>query len=183
MEKDAAEELAEEALSRAPEGAAMKRSGEILPGDFAPVLACDRRLRPTGFCMRWGYSGPSGLVINARSETAAERTMFRDGMLRRRCLLPLSWYFEWEKRGRERVRYAIRPKGEGRFYLAGLYRLEDRLPVFTVLTRAPGAEIAFLHDRMPVILGEADRGAWLDMNESAERLLERACTEVLWGAG
>lgn len=174
MDPEAAEEIAGEAERRRPGGAVMKRSGEIRPGDFAPVLANDRRLTPGGFCMRWGYAGPRGLVFNARSETCGEKPMFRDGYLRRRCLIPLSRYFEWEKRGRERLRYALAPEGTGPFYLAGLYRLEDRIPVFTVLTRAPAPAIAFLHDRMPVLLARREGERWLDPGEDPGRILELA---------
>ena len=52
----------------------------------------------------------------------------------------------------------------GLMYLAGIYRYEAdrRLPVFSILTRAPAPEIAFIHDRMPVIFSEANCRAWLD---------------------
>lgn len=183
IEADDAAEIADAARARTPEGAVMKRSGEIFPGDFVPVLAPDRRRRPSGFCMRWGYSGQRGLVFNARSETALSKPMFRDGMLERRCLAPLTRYFEWEKRGTRRVRHALTPRGGGRFYLAGLYRLEDRLPVFTVLTRAPVGDLARLHDRMPVLLRAEDAGAWLDPSGDPVRLLERAWLDVAIGEG
>ena len=46
-------------------------------------------------------------IINARSETAVDKPLFRDGMLQRCCLIPVMNYFEWEKQGRYRIRYAI----------------------------------------------------------------------------
>ena len=90
-------------------GAAVAR--DVLPTDTAAVIASSRRLSPGVFAMRWGFSGAGGApVINARSETAHERPMFAESMASRRCLIPAGWYYEWERRGRERVRYAIRPE-------------------------------------------------------------------------
>ena len=77
-------------LNRAP----VKASGEIFPADRAPVLAPSRSGRAKGFAMRWGFTLNGRRVINARSETAAERPLFRDSLLSRRCLIPLTRYYE-----------------------------------------------------------------------------------------
>lgn len=108
---------------------------------------------PSAFVMKWGYSLPDGKVVfNARSESASSRPMFQDGIVQRRCLVPAAYYFEWEKRGREKIKYAIGQNERGILYMAGIYRLEKGVPVFTILTRSPADSIAFIHDRMPVIL-------------------------------
>lgn len=52
--------------------------------------------------------------------------MFRDGMQQRRCLLPASHYFEWEKRQREKIKYAIKPSGSYMLFMAGRYRIEGK---------------------------------------------------------
>ena len=148
--------------------------GDVLPSLTAAALAAGRN--GTGaFPMIWGfrrYDG-KGLVVNARSETALEKPMFRQSMLERRCLIPASCYYEWEKREEGKIKYAIRPREPGRIYLAGIYRYEEdrKLPVFTVLTCDSAAEIAFIHDRMPVIFMEKDRDAWLDRRQDPEKLL------------
>ena len=139
---------------------AAKVAGEVFPGDRVPVLCRSRagNLRP--FAMDWGYTLPDGKkLINARSETAAEKPLFRESVRLRRCLLPMSAYFEWEKREGGKRKYRIAPAEEGLFYLAGLYRFEGARPVCTVLTRAAAPEIEFIHDRMPVLLSAA---AWED---------------------
>lgn len=51
-------------------------------------------------------------------------------------------------------KYAIMPKGQELTWLCGLYRLENNYPHFVLLTREPGEDIAFIHDRMPLILPE-----------------------------
>ncbi|HBE87400.1 MAG TPA: SOS response-associated peptidase, partial [Lachnoclostridium sp.] len=81
------------------------KTGEIFPTNLAPVLSPDGIMK----AMRWGfpkYDG-KGEIINARSETAAEKNMFRRPMMEGRCLVPASWYFEWERRGKQKVKYAL----------------------------------------------------------------------------
>lgn len=140
----------------------VQTSGEIFPGDGVPVLCLSRAGNVRAFAMAWGYRlGDGKRIINARSETAAERPLFRDGMRNRRCLLPMSAYFEWEKLDGQRRKYRIAPTGCGLHYLAGLYRFEGNFPACTVLTTQAAPEIAFIHERMPVILGPSQRDAWL----------------------
>lgn len=149
--------------------------GEIRPTDAAPVIANNRAGEPTPFVMRWGFTCNGAPVINARSETAVSKPLFRESMARRRCLIPASYYFEWEKRTTGKVKYAI---GAGNLvYLAGLYRLEDSGPVFTILTRAPAEQIAFIHNRMPVILPRSVHREWLN-GEPPDAILRAAELDV-----
>ena len=160
--------------------------GEIFPSATVAAMAMGRSGSIGAYPMQWGFHRPDnkGLIINTRSETALEKPMFRASMQTRRCLIPASWYFEWETRdmqqsldmasfqiqsgpkGRysQKIKYAIRPRTKGLIYLAAIYRYEEsqRLPAFSILTREPANEIAFIHDRMPVIFSDATRGIWLD---------------------
>ena len=161
----------------------LKTSGEIFPSDVVPVLANSRRQDVQPFAMRWGYSFPGGRpVINARAETAAEKPLFRDGMRQRRCLIPASSYFEWERREGQKTKYAIRPAGAEMLYLAGIYHLENHdgavVPSFAILTRSAAPEIAFIHDRMPVILPPDCARDWLKVENRADEVLRRALQEM-----
>ena len=112
----------------------VKTSGEVFPTDTVPIIANSRAMVPSAFAMSWGYSLPDGKrIINARSETAEEKAMFRDGMAQRRCVVPATNYFEWERAGKQKTKYAIRPAGNGLMYMAGIYRVENGRPVFTIL--------------------------------------------------
>lgn len=159
-----------------PEALAQMKTGEIFPGDVAPLLASEGpRL------MQWGYTGHPNRVINARSETAAEKPMFRQSLLRRRCLIPASGYFEWRRTAhgnKTKDKYAFFHP-EGPLYLAGLWREERTrpLPVFVILTRSAPPEIADIHNRMPVLLPEKAREAWLGGVDAAP-LLNQAETRV-----
>lgn len=167
-----------DALNR--KGQAVK-TGEVFPSDTVPVIANSQSLQRAVFAMPWGYRMPDGrLMINARVETAAEKPLFRDGMAQRRCLLPASGYFEWEKRDDGKIKYMIRPIDTGTMYIAGLYRIEGGQARCTVLTRSPAQSIAFIHDRMPVLLpGDVIRD-WLNPRYAAAEIIKAAIMDVLY---
>ncbi|MBO4360127.1 MAG: SOS response-associated peptidase family protein [Eubacteriaceae bacterium] len=154
-------------------------TGDLVPGSMAAVLALSKQMKPDAFCMRWGYSLSDGkLVFNSRSESASSKSMFSEGMRSHRCLIPASGYYEWEKTDNGKRKYLIRPKDEDIFFMAGIYRTEDDGAVFSILTRESSPDIAFIHDRMPVIFREKDAGAWLELSRDADRIIEGAFTEM-----
>ena len=158
---------------------AVKTGGEVFPTDVVPVVANSRSMERAVFPMRWGYGRKDGhVLINARSETAAEKPLFRDGMLQRRCLIPASNYFEWERRGKEKTKYAIRAAGSGVIYMAGIYRIREGRPEFIILTREPAESIAFIHDRMPVLLTRPAQEGWLDPRSDPAEVLRAAVLDI-----
>ncbi len=156
--------------------------GEVRPGDCAAVIAMNRRLQRAAFAMQWGYRLNHRLLINARSETSAEKPIFRESLRDRRCLIPASAYFEWDHSAKPLKKYAFNVPRRKIIYLAGLYRFEPdaRLPVFTILTRPAAENIARFHDRMPVIIPSEMKEKWLDRTQDAQALLTSAVTDVAW---
>ena len=75
--------------------------GEIFPNSIVPVLAPSRTGKKTAYPMWWGYKiqGLGRPLVNARSETAAEKETFRESWVEHRCAVPASWYYEWEHSG------------------------------------------------------------------------------------
>ena len=157
----------------------VKTSGEIFPADIVPVVASNKNMMPTAFAIRWGYTLPDGRrIINARSETAETRPMFKDGMRQRRCAVPATNYFEWERAGKTKTKYAIRPTDGELFYMAGIYCIESDRPVFSILTREPAESIAFIHNRMPVILPRDLVKDWTNPQYRAGELLNHAVLDL-----
>lgn len=155
------------------------KTGEVSPGDVVAVIASNRELKPQPFGMFWGYHLPNGkLLFNARSETAAQKAIFADGTAHRRCLIPASHYFEWQDTPDGKAKYAIAPKESSGMLLAGIYRFENNLPVFTILTRTPSDDIAMIHDRMPVILPREAAADWLNPRYHGEEILSVALTNM-----
>lgn len=169
----------------AAQGRAVQTEGEVRPTDVVGVVAPGKDGRRCAFPMQWGFrlSG-GGLVVNARVESAASKPSFRESWAWRRCAIPAVCYFEWEHRPGPRGRmiagakYAIRRPGDDLLWLCGLYRLEEGLPVFAVLTREAVASLAWLHDRMPLILPSGRIGEWIQPGGRPEELLESALTEL-----
>jgi putative SOS response-associated peptidase YedK len=114
----------------------------------------------------WGFvGGRSGLVINARAETADKR--FREPFALRRVVVPADGFYEWT--GPEDARRPIwfRPRKGGLLYLAGLAEpLPDGRLSFLVLTTEAAGEVARIHDRMPVLLPREKVEAWLERPDS-----------------
>ncbi len=157
----------------------LKTEGEIRPTDMVPVVAPDARNRqPTVFPMVWGFTNPGGgsPVVNCRVETASEKPFWKEAWKRRRCVIPASYYFEWEHlrspdgKVKAGSKYMIQPVGCPVTYMAGLYQIEEqrgiKYPVFAILTREPGENIRFIHDRMPVILSKNNVKIWLNGGEN-----------------
>ena len=163
----------------------MKTEGEIHPADLVPVLATSRAGKPAVFPMLWGFQGKQSLLINARAETAAEKPAFRDSWQSHRCAVPASWYYEWEHLsspdGKTRTgrKYLIQPEGSALSWLAGLYRLEDGLPRFTVLTQEPSPEVRAIHDRMPVLFPREVISAWIRPDQDPAPLLARSLRSMI----
>lgn len=106
-------------------------------------------------------------MINARSETAAEKPSFRAAMKARRCLVVADGIYEWKKEPRRKVPHHIRLRSGDPFGMAGLWERWTApdggvLHTCTILTTGPNELMADLHDRMPVIIPRPDHARWLD---------------------
>ena len=129
---------------------------EINPTDPAPVVRrAAERVELTR--MRWGFA-PSrpkaGPIINFRSEGRA----FTAG----RCLVPATHFFEFTGAKYPKTRWRFTMPGEEIFCIAGIYRGAGDAARFTMLTIAPGPDVAPFHDRQIVPLPPAQWRAWLD---------------------
>ena len=168
-------------------GNAILTSGEIRPTNVVPVIAPNRNGKTTAYPMKWGFQIPGrSLLVNARTETAAEKPTFKESWEKRRCVIPASWYFEWEhligNSGQKKTgdKYMIQPKNSTMTWLCGLYRIENELPVFTVLTREPTEELRRIHDRIPLILPKDLIEDWIRPDTKPEDLLPYALTDMVF---
>lgn len=168
-------------------------SGEVRPTNIVPVVAPDKKASPAVYPMLWGFTNPrpGQPVVNCRVETAGEKALWQEAWTKHRCVIPFSWYFEWEHlpdpqtgKAKSGQKYMIQPKGYSISYLAGLYRVEEKnglhFPVFTVLTREPWDQIRFIHDRMPVILGKGMVRDWLNPESKPEEMVKQALSEMIF---
>jgi len=118
-------------------------------------------------------------MINARSETVAEKPSFRAAFRRRRCLIPIDGYYEWQVSPTDGKRpFYIRRFDQRPLAIAGLWeswQSPDGTPLetCTLLTTAANDRLRPIHDRMPVFLDEPSRQLWLDPETPAPALLQR----------
>lgn len=149
----------------------------VAPTDGAFVL---RRHPETGdlrlSVLRWGLvpvwsqdASRGARLFNARSETVAETASFKGAWhKRRRCVVPVEGFYEWARSAGGKTPYYITLKEAAPLPLAGLWEgwkdpaTGDWLRTFTILTCPANALIAPLHERMPVILHEADIALYLE---------------------
>ncbi|MCR5301011.1 MAG: SOS response-associated peptidase [Lachnospiraceae bacterium] len=163
---------------------AVVTAGEMRPTDVVPVIASNRSGNQSVFPMKWGYNGKT-LLINARVETAPEKPTFKDDWKSHRCIVPASYYFEWEhlkaNNGKTKTgdKYAIQPKGASLTWLCGLYRFENEMPHFVILTREASDPIRFIHDRMPLIMPEDKISDWIKPDADPGALLDCALSDMV----
>jgi putative SOS response-associated peptidase YedK len=106
-------------------------------------------------------------MINARSESVADKPAFRRSFRRQRCLVATDGFYEWKKEGKLKQPYHIRRKDRHAFAFAGLWERwknpeGNLLDTFTILTTSANDLLRPLHDRMPVIVDRRDFALWLD---------------------
>ena len=125
-------------------------------------------------------------TFNARSESAAEKPMFRDSVRSMRALVPANGYYEWHTAGTLKTPYYIHPEaGEGMLAFAALFAWwrdpskteadPSRWVLSTTILTAPATgALAELHDRVPVLVAPEWWDTWLDPSEEGENDLVQA---------
>lgn len=126
--------------------------------------------------MKWGLipywakdASNAAKLINARIETVREKPSFRDAWKSRRCLVPCSGYYEWQRQGRtSKIPWLFRLKHCNSMTFAGIWdewmdpKTGKQIQTFSILTTQPNPLTGKVHDRMPVIIENQDSLSWLD---------------------
>ena len=157
-------------------------SYNIAPTQTSPILIDDgvRRVKS----MRWGLIPSwskdmsfSARMINARAETLLEKPSFRNLLPNKRCIVITDGYYEWQKAVSGKQPYYIHHPESRLLPIAGLWDKwldKEGKPVlsYTVITTTPQSVLAFIHDRMPVILAPESLDKWLQTaNNPAQTVL------------
>lgn len=160
-------------------------SYNIAPSQPIPVVVNDGSnkldLYTWGLVPSWTKAENLGKysLINARSETAAEKASFKASFRRRRCLILSDGFFEWSKStsGKGKTPYYITMKDQSPFGFAGLWEIwnspeGDALRTACILTTSPNELVKPIHDRMPVILPPESFQDWLTEGEVQPAILQ-----------
>lgn len=160
-------------------------SYNVAPTQPSPVC----RLSPSGAgreldVLQWGLvpswsTDASRGIINARCETAADKPSFRSAYAKRRCLVPVSGFYEWQKvEGSTRKQpWYFECSNGAPLAFAGLWECwrgdgsSPPLETFCILTTRANELMRPIHDRMPVIIRPESFGRWLEPGAAADDLL------------
>ena len=124
--------------------------------------------------LRWGLvpawsKGPDSRfsMINARAETVSTKPAYRAAFKHRRCLIPAEGFYEWRAENGGKTPFLIRRKDHAPFAMAGVWELwhgadGTDLVSTTIIVTDANAVVRQIHDRMPVVIGPENYGAWLD---------------------
>jgi putative SOS response-associated peptidase YedK len=116
-----------------------------------------------GLIPSWAKDAKIGYkMINARSETAHEKPSFRSAYKYRRCLVPMTGFYEWQARPEGKQPMHIHFPDYEIFAVAGLWEEWQGLQTCTLLTTTPNETMKPIHNRMPAIIDASDYDLWLD---------------------
>lgn len=145
------------------------KTGEIYPTDLVPVLTVNDGAAEL-LLMTWGFPkwDGKGVIINAKSETAAEKPMFAQHLRQQRCVIPSTGFYEWQKKDATKVKdkFLFTSDKDPMLYMAGVYHtfsgdngsLSHRFVIFTC---GANASMQDVHERMPVMLYREELKDWL----------------------
>lgn len=131
-----------------------------------------------GNLVRWGFipswakdPAAMSLIINARSETLAEKPSFRAAYSHRRCLIPATGFYEWQRSGKTKTPYWVPPADGGLVAFAGLWETwadaaGTELDTMAIVTTRANDTLAPIHHRQPVVIHPDAFDAWLGIEET-----------------
>lgn len=148
-----------------------EKEREVYPSEEAMILyAKEDQLAVKK--MLWGFVSyhKKGLIINARSETIAQRPMFRDSVQNRRCVIVASQFYEWNM---QKEKIAFYRKDSKVLYLAGIYNEIEGNERFVIITTKANTSVEQIHDRMPLIIEKEQLEKWIFDKEAAKAILQQ----------
>lgn len=162
-------------------------TGDVYPNNIAPIFRMENGML-TPIPIKWGFphwDGKSHPIINARSETAQEKRMFKQSLLERRCVVPSTGFYEWQHiSGKStKQKYLLNQPNSKMLYMAGFANtFKDNsgnlYEAFCILTTAASKSVSEIHNRMPIIITLDEREKWLTDRNYMECVLKRAGAEL-----
>lgn len=140
-----------------------------------------------GLVPQWATAIQGAPLINARIESVLEKPSFRDAVLKKRCAIPASGYYEWQTANNSKTPFYIHAPEPGMLAFAGIYswwrnpELERSDPnrwllTVSLITKDSAEPLAFIHDRNPLLLSSDSLENWLDED------FELDCDALAWFA-
>jgi putative SOS response-associated peptidase YedK len=151
------------------------------PTETITVLRMDADQQPELVPMRWWLTpywakamSSKYSMFNAKSETVEKSPAFREPYRKRRCVVPVSGFYEWARSDNQKLPYYLTPHVDPGMLLAGIWdrwrNTESGVVVesFAVLTCPANEQLKFVHNRQPVMLSIGDTHRWLDPQSAVD---------------
>lgn len=163
----------------------IKPNYNIVPTSQIPIIVNFNK--PTLVLAYWGLipfwakdKKTANKMINARAESLLQKPSFKNLFISKRCLIPSTGFFEWQKNivTNNKIPYYIKVKNENVFTFAGLWdkwidkQTGEEIISATIITTQSNEKINQIHNRMPLIIQNDDRDKWLNPNTGIESLLK-----------
>lgn len=145
------------------------KTGEIFPSELVPVILPDDQNKIQIKRMTWGFPGFKGsqLIINARTETVAEKKMFSKAYKTTRCVFPTSGFFEWNK-SKEKFLFTFE---KDPVYICGFYKEYNDGLRSVIMTKEADSSVAPVHNRMPLIVSKKNIKQYLTSQDFSDNLI------------
>jgi len=153
----------------------------VAPTQTLPILRSTEAVAMESTPMRWWLTpfwskevSTRYSMFNAKAETLDTSRAFKEPFARRRCIVPVTGFYEWVKEGERKLPYYIRPHADDGLLLAGIWDRwrdgEETVESFAVVTTAVHERLAFVHRRQPVMLTRAEGRRWVNNAEDPAHL-------------
>lgn len=153
----------------------IKKRYNIAPGQAAVVVVSRAGKRQLEL-MKWGFVPAGAKDMNSifryktysvRSEQVFEKNLFKEAIRHRRCLVPVSGFYEWRRADGVKKPYYIQLKDQKPFLLAGIYsdwtdKDGKQQSLYSIISTEANQEMSVMSERMPLILQSQDETNWLD---------------------
>lgn len=148
----------------------------MAPTQTSPVVLVQNEKRTIDL-FRWGLvpgwakdikSAAKYSLINARGEEITDKRSYSGLFKKRRCIIPISGFFEWKRTKDNKRPFAISDKDDGILSVAGIWEHwvskddGEEVNSFSIITTSANSLMEKIHDRMPVILNDEALDEWLD---------------------
>lgn len=158
-------------------------SYNIAPSQTVPIIHLDEQQHKVLSTMQWGLLphwvstlDKAPRPINARVETLQEKPTFRASLAQRRCLVPASGFYEWDKHSQPKQPYYFYKPQQTLLAFAGLWSLWEHetsiIFSFTIITTVADDSVKSIHDRMPILLEPDEYDLWLNDRVLPEKNLK-----------
>lgn len=134
--------------------------GEVAPSENVVTLAMGSDGKIRLGVTQWGFTTlkNKNRIINARSETVTQKPLFAESFYQRRCVFPMTGFFEWDQ---NKNKILFTPKDGNEIYVGGFYRYHNGVLESVIMTTQPTETVAAIHDRMPLIIQKEAIRSWL----------------------